>query len=70
MIKWPCFLGIDTPTQEQLIATKHSLDSMRKIIGCDYLGFLSLKNLINCCGGENKFCSGCFTGKYPTKGPK
>jgi amidophosphoribosyltransferase len=70
MIKWPCFLGIDTPSRDQLIATKHSLESMRKIIGCDYLGFLSIKSLIDCCGGKDKFCSGCFNGKYPTKGPK
>jgi amidophosphoribosyltransferase len=42
---------------------------MRKQIGCDYLGFLSLDNLVKCCGGQNKFCSGCFNGKYPFKGP-
>jgi amidophosphoribosyltransferase len=70
MIKWPCFLGIDTPNRNQLIATKHSLTSMRKIIGCDYLGFLSLEKLIQCCGNKDKFCTGCFNGKYPVKTPK
>jgi amidophosphoribosyltransferase len=67
MIKWPCFLGIDTPTRDQLIANKHTLNSMQKIIGCDYLGFLSLQSLIKSCGGKDKFCSGCFTGKYPIR---
>ncbi|MDR1235210.1 MAG: amidophosphoribosyltransferase [Mycoplasmataceae bacterium] len=70
MIKHPCFLGIDTPTREHLLAAKHSLEEMRKMIGCDYLGFLSIDNLIKTCGSVNKFCTGCFAGKYPIKPPR
>ncbi|MDR2369194.1 MAG: amidophosphoribosyltransferase [Mycoplasmataceae bacterium] len=69
MIKWPCFLGVDTPNRNQLIAAKHSLPAMTRMIGCDYLGFLSLSNLVKCCGGTAKFCSGCFDGKYPIRKP-
>lgn len=65
MIKWPCFLGIDTPSRSQLVAANYSLEQIRKMIDCDYLGFLSLPGLINTCGGTNTFCTGCFNGKYP-----
>lgn len=67
MIKWPCYLGIDTPNKEQLMAANLSLEQMRKKIKCDYLGFLSLKGLIDCVNSKNEFCTGCFDGKYPVK---
>jgi amidophosphoribosyltransferase len=60
---------VDTPNRNQLIAAKHSLPAMTRMIGCDYLGFLSLSNLVKCCGGTAKFCSGCFDGKYPIRKP-
>lgn len=63
----PCFLGIDTPDRKQLLAANNSVQAMKKYIGCDYLGFLSLSGLISCCGGKNKFCTGCFDGGYPIK---
>jgi amidophosphoribosyltransferase len=65
MIKWPCFLGIDTPSRSQLVAANNSLEKIREMIGCDYLGFLSLPGLIKTCGNTNTFCTGCFNGKYP-----
>ncbi|MDR0739984.1 MAG: amidophosphoribosyltransferase [Mycoplasmataceae bacterium] len=65
VIQYPCFLGIDTPNRNHLLANKYSFKKMQQFIGCDYLGFLSLDNLIQTCGGQNKFCTGCFNGKYP-----
>ncbi|MDR3163933.1 MAG: amidophosphoribosyltransferase [Mycoplasmataceae bacterium] len=70
MIKHPCFLGIDTPTREHLLAAKYNLVQMRKSIGCDYLGFLSIAGLIKACNNQNTFCTGCFNGHYPIKPPK
>jgi amidophosphoribosyltransferase len=60
-------LGIDTPNKEHLIAANNSLETMRKKIKCDYLGFLSLKGLISCTNNKDEFCTGCFNGKYPVK---
>jgi amidophosphoribosyltransferase len=67
MIKWPCYLGIDTPDKEQLIAANNSLEQIKKKIKCDYLGFLSLSGLIKCVNGKDEFCTGCFDRKYPVK---
>jgi amidophosphoribosyltransferase len=70
MITSPCFLGIDTPTRDQLLAAKYSLAQMRTYIGCDYLGFLSVDGLVNACDNRQTFCTGCFNGHYPLTPPK
>jgi amidophosphoribosyltransferase len=70
MIKWPCFLGVDTPNRDQLIASHRNVKQIQRTIQSDYLGFLSLQGLINCCGEQNHFCTGCFDGRYPIKVPK
>lgn len=67
----PCFYGIDTSTKEELIASKHSVEELRKIIGADTLTFLSVEGMIDAIGrkdeGETRgHCLACFTGKYPT----
>ncbi|KIL48153.1 amidophosphoribosyltransferase [Jeotgalibacillus soli] len=71
-IKNPCFYGIDTSTHEELIASKNSIEEIRKIIGADSLSFLSVDGLVNAIGrqdtDENRgHCLACFTGKYPTE---
>ncbi len=71
-IKNPCFYGIDTSTHEELIASSHSIEEMRQIIGADTLTFLSPEGLVKAIGrpfeGENRGqCMACFTGKYPTE---
>ena len=69
MVTWPCFYGIDTANQDQLIAANMSLDEMREFIGADTLGFLSPQGLIDCVphGG---YCTACFTGDYPVAIPR
>jgi amidophosphoribosyltransferase len=62
----PCYFGTDIPSKKELIACHHSTEEMRRIIGADSLGFLSIKNLHKIapdakCG----FCDACFTEKYP-----
>ena len=41
----PCHYGIDMPTREELIAANHSVDEIRRAIGADTLGYLSLESL-------------------------
>ena len=65
----PCYYGTDIDSEKHLIACKHSIDEICKIIGADSLGYLpaeALEQLARGCG----FCSACFDGNYPTKVPK
>jgi amidophosphoribosyltransferase len=64
----PCYYGIDTPTRDELIAARHSIDEIRAFVGADSLGYLSLESLRRAVGdGENQFCTSCYTGHYPTE---
>jgi amidophosphoribosyltransferase len=65
-----CFYGIDTPTREELIASSHSVEEVRKFIRVNSLGYLSLEGLKRCVApDEDDFCYGCFTGEYPFEPP-
>ena len=63
----PCYYGIDTPTKGELIAANKSVDEIRKYIGADSLGYLSLEKLLESVADKNSFCSACFTDRYPTE---
>ena len=62
----PCHYGIDTPTREELIAHRHSVEEIRSIMGADSLGYLTLEGLRRC-GAQLKhgFCDACFSDEYP-----
>lgn len=63
---WPCYFGTDVPMKEHLIANNHSVEEIRKAIGADSLGYLSinsLKDTIPC--SDKGYCDACFTGNYP-----
>lgn len=67
-IKHPCFYGIDTANQNELIAAKLSVEQIRKYIGADSLGYLSLNGLIRAIGvKKDKLCCACLDGKYPVE---
>ena len=66
-ITGPCYYGIDTPTKSELIASSHSLEQIRKHLGVDTLGYLSLEGMLRAAGGDHgEFCHACFSGEYPT----
>jgi amidophosphoribosyltransferase len=74
-ITHPCFYGIDTPTKEELIASSHSIEEIRQMIGADSLAFLSEEGLLEAIGRPKDSqlhgqCMACFTGAYPTKAYK
>ena len=60
-VVWPCFYGIDTDVQSQLISANKSVDEICRFIGADSLAFLSVQGLLKCVprGG---CCTACFTG--------
>ena len=65
-IKHPCFYGIDTANQDELIAAKLNVEEIRKYIGADSLGYLSLGGLVRAVGvKKDKLCCACLDGKYP-----
>ena len=69
-IVWPCFLGINTDTQEQLIAATQSVEEIRDFIGADSLAYLSLEGLKSCIYAEHpEYCTACFDGIYPMPHP-
>ena len=63
-VKFPCYLGIDTPSKNELISSTHELEAIRKEIGADSLAFISLKGMLHALGTDS-FCEGCFSGEYP-----
>ena len=63
-VKFPCYLGIDTPSKNELISSTHELEAIRQEIGADTLAFISLEGMLKALG-EDAFCKGCFNGEYP-----
>jgi amidophosphoribosyltransferase len=62
-----CYYGVDTPNREDLIASHMSVEEVRKFIGADSLGYLSLEGMLTSIGIDaESSCSACWTGKYPT----
>ena len=72
-IKYPDFYGVDTPTQDELLAANKNLDEMRKYIGAKSLKFLSLDGLYQALGYDERdndnpqFTDHYFTGEYPVR---
>jgi amidophosphoribosyltransferase len=63
----PCYYGVDTPTREELIASSNSPEQIRKYLGADSLGYISMEGLRSAVNDhEGKFCTSCYTGVYPT----
>ena len=67
----PCFYGIDTDNQNQLIGATKSVKEIEQQIGVDSLGYLSWEGMLKVTGEDtNSFCSACFTGDYPITIPE
>ena len=70
-----CFYGIDTPERGQLLAARHSVDEMARLIGADSLAFISIDGLYRALGKDHRdeaaphYCDACFTGDYPVALP-
>ncbi|NJL47865.1 MAG: amidophosphoribosyltransferase [Leptolyngbyaceae cyanobacterium SM2_5_2] len=67
----PCFYGIDTDSQDQLIAATQSLEDITKQINLDSLAYLSWEGMLEATYQDpSSFCSACFTGNYPVDIPE
>ena len=66
---YPCFYGIDTPTRQELIASSHSIEEIRKYITCDTLGYISMDGIQKVVPYRMNYCAACFDGEYPVPFP-
>src|ERR1700741_1078496 len=63
----PCYYGVDTPTREELIASSNTPEDIRRFLGADSLGYISLAGLRQSVNDTARdFCTSCYTGNYPT----
>jgi amidophosphoribosyltransferase len=66
----PCFYGIDTSIETELIASTHSEPEIRDFIGADSLGYLSIRGVLAALDlPYERFCFACFDGNYPEPVP-
>ena len=69
-VKWPCFYGIDFASRAELIATGLNTEEIRRSIGADSLGYVSLDGLVEATEiGRDQLCRACFDGVYPVELP-
>ncbi len=70
-LRYPCFYGIDTSTQEELIAARMTVEEIRDHLGADSLEYLTMPNLVKAVGlPKNNFCTACFDARYPIPIPE
>ena len=62
----PCFYGIDTDTQDQLIAAQLTLEEIEAQLKVDSLAYLTKEGMVEAARAESgHFCTACFDGQYP-----
>ncbi|XP_045542162.1 amidophosphoribosyltransferase isoform X2 [Papilio machaon] len=73
-LKYPCYMGINIPTREELIANKMDSFKLAEHVGADSLEYLSVEGLVSAvhynmktCAetGLGGHCTACLTGEYP-----
>jgi amidophosphoribosyltransferase len=79
-ISFPCYAGIDFPSQEELLAFRHTNNNLSgtqvgfnisKIIGADYVAYNNTTNLAKAIGiPKEELCFTCSTGDYSALGIK
>ncbi len=78
-IRYPCYAGIDFPSQEELATYMNGKEStleqitekVRSDIGADFLGYNDSENLANAVGiPHDSMCFTCSTGNYESLGIK
>jgi amidophosphoribosyltransferase len=66
----PCFYGIDTQIETELIAATHTEEEIRAFVGADSLGYLSIQGVLAALDlPYERFCFACFDGRYPEPVP-
>ncbi len=68
-IRHPCYYGIDMQSRGELIASQTQVEQIRKYLGADSLGYLSIEGMVKISKEYGKpdagYCTACFSGDYP-----
>ncbi len=66
----PCFYGIDTSIETELIASRMDAEGVRGFVGADSLAYLSIGGVLDAVElPRSRFCFACFDGDYPVPVP-
>ncbi|XP_022906424.1 amidophosphoribosyltransferase-like [Onthophagus taurus] len=71
-LRFPCYMGINIPTRQELIANTHESKDLSVQVGADSLHYLSVDGLVKAVQQDIKdsspdigHCTACLTGNYP-----
>jgi amidophosphoribosyltransferase len=65
-VRFPDFYGINTPSQDELLASRMNEDEMCTYVGASSINFLSYDGMLRATGlPESVFSTSCFNGVYP-----
>lgn len=62
--KYPCYYGVDTPSEKELIGNSHNAEQICELIGADSIGFVSIDGLMRVAPRTQSYCRACFDGRY------
>lgn len=65
-LRYPCFYGVDFPSEEELIASHRTEEEIATMIGVDRVIYLDLDDLKLSLQHEN-LCLACLNNDYPTQ---
>jgi amidophosphoribosyltransferase len=66
----PCFYGIDTSIETELIASRMDVEGIRAFVGADSLAYLTIGGVLDAVDlPRSRFCFACFDGQYPVPVP-
>jgi len=67
----PCRYGIDTPNEDELIASTQSEEEICRFVNADSLGYLSLEGMLEVAGrSTDEVCTACWTNDQPVDLPR
>src|SRR5438552_4713954 len=67
----PCFYGVDTPREAELIGATHTIEEIREFLEADSVAYLSLEGMLSAVKPDKaSYCTSCYTGVYPVAFPQ
>lgn len=63
--RFSCYYGVDTPSPEELIGNKMTVDEIREHLTADSLMYMTPEGVRSCVANGRSFCMACFDGNYP-----
>ncbi len=70
-VRHPCYMGVDMPRREDLVASRLDVAAIARLIGADSCAYLSHEGMMQAIragladDARHAHCAACFTGDYP-----